>query len=257
MCPRCWWAPPNPEGFQEHLPSLKDRRDLSIPWAFIVTIEQPCHLRRLHTPWRPRTPSQPLCTGEHRGPPTAAGSSVARGPHLSHTAPAGKASQRPMFPDGIVGVGLPMEPRGWAVPVPAQSTTGASRYSPRCGAEQQIQDGALGGGARRHLRCRSGGCRAGGGRRAVPRLCPPDRRGARPPAGTRERRGGRAAPRLRPEPGSGRRASCQRERSAPERRRRRLFMAAPAPAAQPEGNRRSPPTEPGEERWTGAEGIIP
>lgn len=249
---------PSPEGFQEHLYSLKDRQDLSIPCAFIVTVEPPCCLRRLHTPWRPRTQSQPLCTGEHRGPPAAAGSSVARGSHLSHTAPVGRASQRPVLLGGNVGVGLPTEPRRWAVPVPAHSMTTASWYSPWCGAEQRVRDGALRGGAGQQLRCRSGGCRASGGdRKAVPRLCPPGRRGARPPAGTRMRRGGRAAPRLRPEPGSGRRASCQTERSAPKRRRRRLFMAAPAPAAQPEGNRHSPPTEPGEERRTGAEGITP
>lgn len=57
-----------------------------------------CRLRHPHTLRGPRTRSRPPCTGERRQLQAATGSSAARGPHPSRTAPAGETINRDQDP---------------------------------------------------------------------------------------------------------------------------------------------------------------
>lgn len=200
-------------------------------------------LRHPHTPQGPRTRSHPPCTGEHRGLQAAPGSSTARGPHPSRTAPAGETINRDRGPQamrhgpgdasavpsarqrtpllllaaarGTVGPGASPSTNHAQSPVgssPSAHCAPGPRYSPRCGAAWA--GGPSWAAAGRRGRCCRGGCGASdGGRRAAPRLCPPSSGGSRPPACTRARRGGRG--RAAPAPASRQRAWCRRDRSAP------------------------------------------
>lgn len=70
-----------------------------------------CWLRHPYAPQGPRTRSRPPCTGERWGLQAAPGSSVAQGPHLSGTAPAGETINREQGPQATQhwcgGAGVP------------------------------------------------------------------------------------------------------------------------------------------------------